>query len=293
MMTPWLSTFEENDTLVVMNAFAERSEMLSLTTSDGSLAYRDIGEGQPLVLLHAGFFDHGMWDEQIRVFAPRYRVIAPDARGHGASSNATRPFRSADDLAALLRHLDAAPAVLVGVSMGGGTAVDTALEYPELVRAVVVSGVGTSEPYFEDPWSLEVMREQDGALAAGDIESWLNGHVRFAAGPHRSLGDVDADMASRLRMMASRTISKHTNGEPNHLVPVPQTWQRAASIGVPVLAINGALDVSDHIAMAERLTRLVPNGRAVSVKDTAHFPNMEDPARFNALLAEFLETLPD
>ncbi|WP_424863804.1 alpha/beta fold hydrolase [Streptomyces sp. MMS24-I29] len=275
-----------------MPAFAERSEMHSFTTSDGSLAYHDAGQGQPLVLLHAGFFDHGMWDDQTRAFAPHYRVVAPDARGHGASSNATRPFRPADDLAALLRHLDAGPAVLVGVSMGGGTAVDTALEHPELVRAVVVSGVGTSEPYFEDPWSLEVLGEQNDALAAGDIEVWLNGHVRFAAGPHRSPGDVDAHVANCLRAMASRTISKHTAGEPDHRVPVPQTWRRAASIDVPVLAINGALDVSDHIAMAERLVHTVPNGRAVSVENTAHFPNMEDPAGFNVLLAEFLEALP-
>ncbi|MFI1769362.1 alpha/beta fold hydrolase [Streptomyces sp. NPDC020800] len=276
-----------------MFAFAEHSEMLSFTTSDGSLAYRDAGKGQPLVLLHAGFFDHSMWDEQIRAFALHHRVIAPDARGHGASSNATRPFRPADDLAALLRHLDAGPAVLVGVSMGGGTAVDAALEHPELVRAVVVSGVGTSEAYFEDPWSLEVLGEQNGALAAGDVEGWLNGHVRFAAGPYRSLGDVDGDIANRLRAMASRTISKHTADEPDHRVPVQQTWRRAASIDVPVLAINGALDVSDHIAMAERLVHAVPDGRAVSVEDTAHFPNMEEPTVFNALLAGFLETLPN
>ncbi|MFF4756189.1 alpha/beta fold hydrolase [Streptomyces sp. NPDC002514] len=274
-----------------MFAFAGHSEMLSFTTSDGSLAYRDVGKGKPLVLLHAGFLDHGMWEEQIRPFASRYRVIAPDARGHGASSNATRPFRPADDLAALLRHLDAGPAVLVGVSMGGGTAVDAALEHPELVRAVVVSGVGTSEPSFEDPWSLEVLEEQNSALAAGDIEGWLNGHVRFAAGPHRSLGDIDADMANRLRAMASRTISKHTAGDPDHRVPVSQTWRRAASIDVPVLAINGALDVSDHIAMADRLVHAVPDGRAVSVENTAHFPNMEEPTEFNTLLAGFLETL--
>ncbi|SFY49884.1 alpha/beta fold hydrolase [Streptomyces sp. F-1] len=275
-----------------MSAVADHPETLSFTTSDGSLAYRDAGEGQPLVLLHAGFFDHRMWDEQTRAFAPRYRVIAPDARGHGASSNATRPFRPADDLAALLRHLGVGPAVLVGVSMGGGTAVDTALEYPGLVRAVVVSGVGTSEPYFEDPWSLEVLGEQNSALAAGDIEGWLDGHVRFAAGPHRSVADVDADLANRLRAMASRTIAKHTAGEPDHRLPVPHTWRRAASIDVPVLAINGALDVSDHVAMAERLVQAVPDGRAVSVEDTAHFPNMEQPAAFNALLAEFLEALP-
>ncbi|UFR07238.1 alpha/beta hydrolase [Streptomyces sp. Go40/10] len=275
-----------------MSAFAEHPEMLPFATSDGSLAYRDTGKGQPLVLLHAGFFDHSMWDDQTRAFAPHYRVIAPDARGHGASSNATRPFRPADDLAALLRRLDAGPAVLAGVSMGGGTAVDVALEHPELVRAVVVSGVGTSEPYFEDPWTLEVLGKQNGALAAGDIEGWLDGHVRFAAGPHRSLGDVDADVVNRLRAMASRTISKHAAGEPDYRVPVLQTWRRAASIDVPVLAICGALDVSDHKAMAERLVDAVPDGRAVFVENTAHFPNMERPTEFNALLAAFLEALP-
>jgi pimeloyl-ACP methyl ester carboxylesterase len=44
----------------------------------------------PLVLLHGGFLDHHMWDDQIPVFASRYRVIVPDARGHGASASATR-----------------------------------------------------------------------------------------------------------------------------------------------------------------------------------------------------------
>ncbi|WP_234329020.1 MULTISPECIES: alpha/beta fold hydrolase [unclassified Streptomyces] len=232
----------------------------------------------------------GRTDTGVRPALPGHRTGRPRTR---SLLERARPFRPADDLAALLRHLDVGPAVLVGVSMGGGTAVDTALEHPELVRAVVVSGVGTSEPYFENPWSLEVLGEQTGALAAGDIEGWLNGHVRFAAGPHRSLGDVDADIANRLRAMAFRTISKHTAGEPDHRVPVPQTWRRAASIDVPVLAISGALDVSDHIAMAERLVRAVPDGRAVSVENTAHFPNMEAPTEFNALLARFLETLPN
>lgn len=280
-------------TVAVMSVREERFQTLSFKTSDGSLAYLDDGAGQTLVLLHGGYLDHTMWDEQVRALAPRYRVIAPDARGHGASSNATRPFRPADDLAALLRHLDAAPAVLVGLSMGGGTAVDTALEHPDLVRAVVVGNVGTSEPVFEDPWSREVLAEQRRALIAGDVEGWLDAFLRFAAGPHRRLDDVDQDVVRRLRAMGRRTLAKHTGDEPNHLVPVPDTWRRAATIDVPVLAINGAIDSSDHLAMAERLVRTVPDGRATAIENTAHYPNMEDPAGYNALLAEFLETLPN
>ncbi|MEV5173875.1 hypothetical protein AB0L10_22970 [Streptomyces flaveolus] len=51
--------------------------------------------------------------------------------------------------------------------------------------------------------------------------------------------------------------------------------------------------MSDHIAMAERLARAVPDGRAVSVENAAHFPNMEAPTEFNVHLARFLETLPN
>ncbi|WP_251091844.1 alpha/beta hydrolase [Streptomyces sp. Caat 7-52] len=264
----------------------------SFQTADGCLAYREAGSGTPLVLLHGGFTDHRMWEEQIRAFAPSHRVIAWDTRGHGASDNATAPFRQVDDLAALLRGLDAAPAVLVGLCMGGGIAVDCALEYPELVRAVVVSGVGTSEPVFENPWVLEVIAAQNGALAAGDLAGWADAYVRWAAGPHRDLSDVDPEVVRLLRETGLATLGKHTPDEPDHHVPVTGTWERVPGIEVPLIAINGALDTPDHLAMAARLVDLVQDGRTVGIPDAAHYPNMENPARFNAELAAFLEKLP-
>ncbi|MCG3041499.1 alpha/beta hydrolase [Streptomyces sp. S1A] len=276
-----------------MSDRGEHSRTLTFTTSDGSLAYRDEGTGPTVVLLHGGHLDHTMWDEQIRALSPHHRVIAPDARGHGGSSNATRPFRPADDLAALLRHLDAAPAVLVGLSMGGATAVDTALEHPGLVRALVVSGAGTSRPVFETSWSRRLLAEQRHAIASGDVEGWLDSFLLFAVGPHRDLGDLDREVVRRLRTTALRTAAKHTGDEPDLLAPVPDPWGRAAEIGVPLLAINGAIDSHDHIAMAERLVRTVPGGRAETIEGAAHYPNMENPAAYNALLSEFLRTLPD
>ncbi|MGW6495130.1 alpha/beta fold hydrolase [Nonomuraea angiospora] len=251
------------------------------------LFWLDTGAGRPLVLLHGGFLDHGMWDDQIPRFASRYRVIAPDARGHGRSANATEPYRLADDLAALLRHLDTGPAVLAGVSMGASIAVDTALEHPDLVAAIVVSGAGTGEPYFTDPWTTRALATWHAAMAAGDLEGSVEGFMLFAAGPHRTLDDLDPGVAGRLRRMARATMSKHTAGEPDLLVPVRGTWERAAGIGVPVLAVNGALDSPDHIGMAERLARSVADGRTVSIDGAAHYPNMERPDLFNDLLDDF------
>ncbi|MFJ6688551.1 alpha/beta fold hydrolase [Streptomyces sp. NPDC091294] len=260
-------------------------------SADGDLAYRDTGSGPALVLLHGGFLDHRMWDDQVAALAATHRVVVPDARGHGASANATRPFRPADDVAALLRHLGIDSAVLVGLSMGGGTAVDTALEHPGLVRALVVSGAGTSEPDFRDPWTTSVLADWGRALAAGDVDAWLEAFLRFVPGPHRTMEDVDPGVVRRQRDMALGTIRKHTAGEPDLRVPVPDTWQRIAAVGVPVLAVRGGVDSEDHLRMADRLARTVAHGRSVTVEGTAHYPNMERPDAFNEIVADFLDAL--
>ncbi|MHB9756253.1 alpha/beta fold hydrolase [Streptomyces sp. BYX5S] len=255
------------------------------------LFWIDKGTGRPLVLLHGGFLDHHMWDDQIPALASEHRVIAPDARGHGRSPNAGEPFRHTDDLAALLRHLDTGPAVLVGVSMGASTAVDTALEHPELVSGLVISGAGTSEPYFTDPWTTGIWATWQAAMAAGDVAGAVEAFTVFGAGPHRDLDDLDPGVVQRLRAMTWSTMTKHTADEPDWRVPLQNTWERAAAITVPVRAINGAVDSPDHIGMAERLTGSVADGRAVSLADAAHYPNMERPDAFNRALTDFLRTM--
>ncbi|MCN9240452.1 alpha/beta hydrolase [Streptomyces sp. RY43-2] len=269
----------------------QTSQTRTFETEDGCLAYRDEGAGPLLALLHGGFVDHRMWDDQIPVFARTHRVIALDARGHGASSNATRPFRHTDDLAALLRHLGAGPAILVGLSMGGAIAVDTALEHPALVRALVVSGAGTSEPDFQDPWTTRSESAYWQALGAGDIDGFLDAFSLFTYGPHRTAEDVGPEVDRRVREMARSTISKHTPDEPDWSVPVTDTWARAATIDLPLLAVNGGVDAPDLIGMAERLAHTVPGGRTATIEGAAHYPNMERPDAFNTIVQEFLHLL--
>ncbi|MER5461097.1 alpha/beta hydrolase [Streptomyces sp. NPDC002668] len=260
-------------------------------SEDGPLAYRDAGprEGRPLVLLHTGFVDHTQFDNLIPDLAQRYRVIAPDARGHGFTANASKPFRQADDLAALLRHLDLdGPAVLVGISMGALIAVDTALEYPELVRALVVSGRGLGEPDLSDPWSSARHEAQQNALAAGDIPGWLDAFVQWMPGPSRTLADVDPEIVRHVQEMALRTLMKHGPDEPNHCVPVADVAERAKEITVPVLAINGALDAPGTVATADALIRAVPNSRTATIDGVAHYTTMEAPEAFTRILQDFL-----
>jgi pimeloyl-ACP methyl ester carboxylesterase len=264
--------------------------MNEFRTDDGSLRYRDEGAGTAVVLLHAGFLDHHQWDDQVPALARQYRVITPDARGHGASANATRPFRHADDLAALLRHLGTGPAVLAGVSMGAATAVDTALEHSEVVRALIVTGAGTSEPEFTDPWTLSLLQRQLAAIGAGDLDAAAEAAAGFAAGPRRTLNEVDPQVVGRIRTMARHTMAKHQQGERDWQRPVPDTWARAAGLTVPVLAVSGELDAADHVAMAERLAALAADGRTATIPGAGHFPNLERPDDYLRVLAGFLRT---
>ncbi|MFF9206119.1 alpha/beta fold hydrolase [Streptomyces sp. NPDC014986] len=267
------------------------SDLRFLPSADGDLSYLDTGSGDLVVLLHSGYADHRVWDAQIPALAAHHRVIAPDTRGHGFSANATEPFRWADDLAGLLRHLGAGPAVLVGLSMGGVIATDTVLEHPGLVRAVVTCGAATGDFRYTDPWHQEVRAETDRALAAGDIEAWLEAFLRVVPGPHRSADDIDPAIPRRLREMALHTISKHTPDEKDLLVPVTGSWARVQEIGVPLLTVNGALEPAGLHAAAERLAGAVPDGRTVTVDGTGHYPNMERPELFNRILLDFLGSL--
>jgi len=267
--------------------------MHQLDVPRGHIDYLDTGAGDTLiVLLHAGYVDCRMWERQIDHLAPRARVIAPDARAHGQSSTPFEPFRQCDDVAALIRHLDAGPAVLIGTSMGAGTAVDTALEYPDLVRALVISGAGTNEPVFEDPWSLSQLARLQRAMDALDAPAWIAAELDYAAGPARTLDDLDPTVVARLRTMHEHFVATHVRPgivPPDH---VAGSWERLPEISVPVLGIVGELDGVDHHRMCERAVASVRDGRGVArIADAGHYPNLERPAEWDAIVDDFLASL--
>lgn len=267
------------------------SELNFFASTDGDIAYRDTGTGDPVVLLHAGYVDHRLFEAQTPALAAGHRVLAVDVRGHGWTANATKPFRWADDLAELLRHLDAGPAAVVGVSMGGAIAGDLAIEYPELVRGIVLSGASVSDFQYTHEATRKVVEESQRTLHSGDIEGWLKVFLGSAAGPFRSPDELDPRILDHLRDMALHTIAKHTPGERNWHVPMTDTWARVPKIDVPVLTVNGTLDSPDLLADAERYAGTARNGRSVLVEGTSHFPNLERPEEFNALVLEFLRGL--
>jgi 3-oxoadipate enol-lactonase len=103
------------------------------------LYYEIVGRGSHLVLIHGFTLDTRMWDDQFEAFSQHYRVLRYDARGFGKSALPVQgeSYSHREDLKALLDHLKVSQAFILGLSMGGRTAISFTLEYPEVVRALI------------------------------------------------------------------------------------------------------------------------------------------------------------
>ena len=104
----------------------------------GRLYFETAGEGGAIVFVHGFTLDTRMWDDQWRFFSESHRVTRYDVRGFGRSSKPAGPYANSRDLKALLDHLKAERPHVVGLSMGGGIAVDYALSYPEGLRSLTL-----------------------------------------------------------------------------------------------------------------------------------------------------------
>ena len=120
------------------------------------LWYEIHGAGKPLVLLHGGYGAVEMFAPILPTLAARRQVVAVDLQGHGRTADVDRPLRyesMADDVAALIRHLDLAGADVLGYSLGGGAALRTAIQHPDMVRRLVL----VSTPFRRHGWYPEVL----------------------------------------------------------------------------------------------------------------------------------------
>ena len=105
-----------------------------------NLYFETHGTGQPMILLHGGLGSGEMFGPTLPVLAADRQVIAVDLQGHGRTADIDRPIDvrlMADDIAALIEHLGLDKPDVVGYSLGGGVAFQTAVHHPELVRRLV------------------------------------------------------------------------------------------------------------------------------------------------------------
>jgi pimeloyl-ACP methyl ester carboxylesterase len=263
-----------------------------LEVNGARLYYETRGEGHPLLLSHAGIADRRMWDDQIEVFAQRYRVVRYDHRGFGRSELPPAPYAFHEDLYGVLRALGIERAYLIGVSIGGAAVIDFTLAHPEMVDALITVGAGVSG--LEVPNTAEEMalfERVEQAIEAGDLDGANAQEVHiWVDGPRRSPEQVDPRVRERVSEMNRPTFDRtpEQQEKAKHQSLDPPAAGRLSEIHVPTLVIVGDQDVSDVQLTADRLAAEIPGARKVVMQGTAHVPNMEQPEEFNRIVLDFL-----
>jgi pimeloyl-ACP methyl ester carboxylesterase len=268
-------------------------ERVEITAGDATLvADRWPGDGAAVVLLHAGVCDRRCWREVgARLAAAGFDVVAYDRRGFGEVPPSGAEFRHVDDLLAVLDAVTPdAPAWVVGSSMGGGVAVDAALEAPDRVAGLVLLAPaisGDPEPSDDeyDASSGGVASAIDEAWTAGDLEAcnrlevgvWLDG----PAGPE---GRVSG-RARELALEMNRIVIANDATEPPDGSSGLDAASRLGEITAPAIVACGDLDLSLKVQRSAELAAELPNGTHHALPGRAHLPYLEAPDEVASLIA--------
>lgn len=258
-------------------------------TRDVSTYYEERGSGPAVLLIHGHAADRRLWERQAPALARAgYRAVCYDVRGHGRSSIPLSGYTWEEysaDLRALLDTLGIARAHLVGLSMGGGIALQFAVEHSARVLSLVLidsalPGFGYSE---EMESAIEELRDavrREGVLQAFE-RIWLaqpmfDGVRRFP------------EHFARLREMALSYPAADYLEDTEYTPPERQLVERLGEVSVPTLVLVGELDVPDFQLIADVLAENIAGAEKQVVADAGHVPPLEQPEQVNRLLVEFL-----
>ena len=267
-----------------------------LTTSDSvRLHYDEQGDGPALVFAHEFGGDGRSWAGQVAHFSPRYRCVTFEARGYPPSDVPADPAsyaleRATDDLRELLDDLRIDRANLVGLSMGSFTVLHTALRWPERVASMVVAGSGYgSHPGVTEAFRADMARNADGIRERGMswfADTWGRGptRVQLETKDPAGFGAHLDDLAAHSAIGAAHTIAQIQGKRPSYY----DLTDELQAIRTPTLLVVG--DEDDLALEASLLLKrcIGPSGLAILPR-TGHLVNLEDPAKFNALVDAFLD----
>ncbi len=226
-------------------------DLATVPVGQATVAYRDVGQGQPLVLLH-GFGGNGSsWDPVAADLAREYRLIIPDLRGHGASTNPRDHFTHHDaaaDIVGLLDALGLDQVSAVGFSSGAMTLLHIATSKPSRIKAMALVG---GSPYIPEA-AREIMRNM--APDAMPMESL------------DAMGLVHGDTTQARRLLREFVELQHSYDDVNFTPPVLST------ITASTLILHGDRDPFFPVNIPVALYEAIPDSYLVVFPNLGHEP---------------------
>ena len=271
--------------------------MTHIHVDGASYEVRTGGHGPPLLLIH-GFTGRGLdWAPFLPALRREMTTITVDLLGHGQSDSPPEPARhaierQAADLAAVLRRLDAAPADVVGYSLGARVALRMAAASGGVVRRLMLESPSAG---IADAKLRAARREADESLARllddrgieAFVERWEN--LPLFALERRLPPATRARLhAMRLTNVAAGLAASLRGAGQGSMEPLQR---RLAGVKAPTLVVAGALDEAGR-PRAEAIAAAIPGARLTIVEDVGHAPHREAPDRFATLLRDFVAREP-
>jgi pimeloyl-ACP methyl ester carboxylesterase len=241
--------------------------------------YEAYGEGESLLLIHGGTATSQSWASHLPAFAEHFRVFAPDSRGHGRTDNPAGELGyrlMADDVAALIDVLGLRRPLVLGYSDGGQIALELAMRYPGLARALVLGGTQFrfSETYLETTRELLSIAECE-EVNPEKLEREQPDFVGYLREAHGHVYGTEY-WKSYVRQIASLWLT-----------PLRYTSEDLASITDPVLLLVGDRDGA-CTEEASELFRLLPNAELAVAPGSDHGFVERKAGLFDALALDFL-----
>jgi 3-oxoadipate enol-lactonase / 4-carboxymuconolactone decarboxylase len=241
--------------------------------------------GVPLVFIHSLGCDLHIWDGVVPSLSDDYPIVRFDLRGHGLSDAPPAPYAMRDlasDVVGLLDHLHIEQAILVGVSMGGMVALQTALDFPKRVQALILcdmaARIGTGD-YWDD--RINTLREHGIAYLADTILSRWFAPEFIENNPAIYRGFYNLLTRTPLEGYIGTCAALRDTDLNDRLV----------EISVPALVVCGAGDVSVPPHTARAFADSLPNSHFQLIENAAHLPSVEQPEAVAHAIIQFLNTV--
>jgi 3-oxoadipate enol-lactonase len=260
-----------------------------------TIAYLDSAPGQTdlraLVLLHAFPIGANLWEPQIKSIPEGWRLITPDLRGFGGSTEVDSPASPsmadyAEDVVDLLEELGVTRAVVGGCSMGGYAALALYQARPEIFDGLVLAntraGADSPESRANRRNMLAVVDREGPSGVARDMMPKLLGKTTHEARP-----DAEANVRRLIKQQSPDGIRAAIQRMMHRADSTPLL----AGVSVPTLVITGAEDEMIPVEESRRIASGIRGARLVIIPGAGHLANLEQPEAFNTALNEFLAAL--
>jgi pimeloyl-ACP methyl ester carboxylesterase len=265
------------------------SGKLQVASGRAMLAVETVGNGEPVVFLHARVADRRVWRHQLHALGATHRAVAYDRRGFGETVAPAENYSAVEDLRAVIESAtNGAPAIIVGCSQGGGIVIDAALRYPLYVRGLVLIAPSvTGAPQAAHPAAIaELVARLAEAERSGDIEQaiairtrlWLDGPLETEGRVRGEARELFIDMnADALRLPPPGTNTDTANA-----------YERLSDVCAPTLLICGDLDVPAIQARSRYIAGHVARGMFHQLSGSAHMPSLERPDEITWIIRDFI-----